>query len=73
MNRVVGFHVSQAPLTMAVQRTAHVLSIQTKSGRDSGIGYTDSNQLRICVGDSALSNLVQARTTPQGAQMVSTQ
>jgi hypothetical protein len=43
------------------------------SGLDSSVGKTDSKKFKMFVGDSDLSNLVQAITTPQGAQIVSTQ
>ena len=47
--------------------------MQTHAGQDSSVGYNDSKNLRILVGDSDLSNFVHAITTPHGAQIVSTQ
>ena len=58
---------------MAVRNTLHALSIQIYAGRVWPSGYTSETNWRMFVGDSALSNLVQATTTPQGAQIVSTQ
>jgi hypothetical protein len=46
--------------------------MQIYDGRDSSVGYTLAENLRIFVGDSALSNFVHAITTPHGAQIVST-
>jgi hypothetical protein len=43
------------------------------AGLLSSFGYTCSRKFNIFVGDSAFANFAHAMTTPQGAQIVSTQ
>jgi hypothetical protein len=43
------------------------------SGLESSLGKTDCKNARIFVRDSDFANLAHAITTPQGAQIVSTQ
>ena len=52
----------------AVWSTWQALSMQIYAGWDSSVGYTDSKNLRILVGDSYLSNFTHAITTPHGAR-----
>ena len=73
MNQLVWDQLAQLPSTLLCLRTAHALSMQMYAGLDSCVGYTVSKNAKILVGDSALANLVQAMTTPHGAQIVSTQ